>query len=273
MRQQRGRRAFTLVELLVVMGIIAVLVAILLPVVSRVRRSSTNTVCAARLRTIAQACSAYLIDYKRYPQNYTNDLHKMVFPHDQQSRTLNQLSVYLDRFPEITNATNVSQLPPTVQCPWAEMSDLGNGDRRVIGNGDTYWYTGYAYYAQLEDDPNYRETSPPYTMHPQQGVVLKRNRNADRKGTRRGVLYGDAVVYFAPFDMWNYTHYTSGRGLAALAGFGLWRRDTRTFHGRHLAWSDGSVEWVNGTEHKLDLKFAMENSSYSAAGGGYWWWY
>ena len=70
MRHQRGRRAFTLVELLVVMGIIAVLIAILLPVVSRVRRAATNTVCATRLRTIAQACSAYLIDYKRYPTEF-----------------------------------------------------------------------------------------------------------------------------------------------------------------------------------------------------------
>jgi type II secretory pathway pseudopilin PulG len=273
MRQQPGRMAFTLVELLVVMGIIAVLVAILLPVVARVRRSATNTVCAARLRTIAQACSAYLIDYKRYPQNFTNDLHKMVFPHDQQSRTLNQLSVYLDRFPDITNATDVSQFPPALQCPWVEMSDLGNSDRRVIGNGDTYWYTGYAYYAQLEDDPNYKDTSPPYAAHPQQGVVLKPNRNADRKGKRRGVLYGDAVVYFAPYDMWNYTHYTSARAALAPGGFGLWRRDTRTFHGRHLAWSDGSVEWVNGAEHKLDVTFAMQNSSYAVGGGGYYWWY
>jgi prepilin-type N-terminal cleavage/methylation domain-containing protein len=271
MRQRSGRRGFTLVELLVVIGIIAVLVAILLPTVARVRRSSTNTVCAARLRTISQACWAYLSDYKRFPQNFTNDLHKMVFPHDQQSRMMNQFSPYLNNFPEITNATDVSQLPATLQCPWAEMSDLGNSDRRVIGNGDTYWYTGYAYYSQLEDNPNYIDSAG--TAHPQQGVVLKPGRNADRKGKHRGVLYGDAVVYFAPFDMWNYTHYTSGRAIAATAGFGLWRRDTRTFHGRHLAWSDGSVEWINGSEHKLDLNFAMQNSSYAVSGGGYYWWY
>ena len=56
------------------------------------------------------------------------------------------------------------------------MSDLGNSDRRVIGNGDTYWYTGYAFYAQLEDVPNWTESTPPFTKHTQRGVVLKSGR-------------------------------------------------------------------------------------------------
>jgi hypothetical protein len=247
------------------------LISILVPVLGRARRSSINTVCASRLRTIVQACSSYLIDYKRYPQNFTNDLHQMVFPHDQQSRMMNQFKPYLDNFPDITDTTDVSKLPPTLQCPWAEMSDLGNDNRRIVGNGDTYWYTGYAYYAQLEDNPNWIDKFG--VKHFNNGVVLKPGRNADKKGKRRAVLYGDNVVYFQPYDMWNYTHYNSGRATAAPGGFGLWRLDTRTFHGRHLAWSDGSVEWINGSEHKLDLTFAMQNSSYAVAGGGYWWWY
>ena len=269
--RRRHQRAFTLVELLVVIGIIAVLVAILMPALRQVRIASVNTVCASRLHQIALACTAYLAEHRRFPQNYTNDLHRMIFPHDQQSRTMNQLSGYLTKFPPITDTTPVSELPPVVQCPWAEMTDLYGTDRRVIGNGDTYWYTGYAYYAQLEENPNYRDTAPPYTVHPQLGLVLKPNRHADRKGRRRGVLYGDAVVYFGPLDMWNYTHHRSGP-TAAPAGFGIWRKDTRTFHGRHLAWSDGSVEWVNGSEIKLDLAFAHQNASYTT-GANYWWWY
>jgi len=270
--RQKGLRGFTLVELLVVIGIIAVLISIVMPALRRVRVSSINTVCASRLHQIGLACATYLVDYKRYPQNYTNDLHKMIFPHDQQSRTMNQLSTYLTRFPEITNATNVEQLPAILQCPWAEMSDYGNDARRVIGNGDTYWYTGYAYYAQLEENPNYRDSTPPFTPHEQIGVVIKANRHADRKGKRRAVLYGDNVVYFSPFDIWNYTHETSARVTpGSLLSF--WRKDTRGFHGRHLAWTDGSVEWINGSEIKLNVNFAMQNASYSNLGGGYWWWY
>jgi len=65
---QRARRqqAFTLVELLVVIGIIALLVSILLPSLNRAREMAQRTQCAANIRQFYNGDLAYLTESKRW---------------------------------------------------------------------------------------------------------------------------------------------------------------------------------------------------------------
>lgn len=64
-----ARKAFTLVELLVVIGIIAVLIAILLPVLSKAKESARRIACASNLKQIGTAFMMYIGDNKdRFPR-------------------------------------------------------------------------------------------------------------------------------------------------------------------------------------------------------------
>jgi prepilin-type processing-associated H-X9-DG protein/prepilin-type N-terminal cleavage/methylation domain-containing protein len=61
------RRAFTLVELLVVVGIVAVLVAMLMPALSHAREQAERLRCVANLRSLGQALTLYVSKSGCYP--------------------------------------------------------------------------------------------------------------------------------------------------------------------------------------------------------------
>lgn len=69
-RNQHARRTgFSLIELLVVIGIIGLLISILLPTLTRARQSATTIVCQGNLRQIGQALNLYANAEKgRLPQ-------------------------------------------------------------------------------------------------------------------------------------------------------------------------------------------------------------
>ncbi|MGQ9461715.1 MAG: type II secretion system protein [Candidatus Fervidibacter sp.] len=64
------RKAFTLVELLVVVAIVALLVGILMPVLFKARENARKSVCQSNLRQIGNAFQLYISDHEGfYPCN------------------------------------------------------------------------------------------------------------------------------------------------------------------------------------------------------------
>lgn len=71
-RHDRGTRGVTLVELLVVIGIIALLLSILLPALSRARERSKQIKCASNLRQVAMGLQFYSADHNGFaPRDHT----------------------------------------------------------------------------------------------------------------------------------------------------------------------------------------------------------
>jgi prepilin-type N-terminal cleavage/methylation domain-containing protein len=72
------RKGFTLIELLVVVSIIALLIAILLPVLGAARKTAIQAQCLSQTRSLAQATFTYLADNKyELPQRLTSFPHRV----------------------------------------------------------------------------------------------------------------------------------------------------------------------------------------------------
>ena len=164
----RNRRAgFTLVEILVVLGIIAVLIGILLPVISRSREQARTLVCASNLRQLYQAEVLYCNMFNGY-----------VIPAEAASGSstqfwwwgINTLGVAYGFNNSYTTAAQKTQILQTIakmlKCPSIEREPLTN----IPYTGD------YTYNDNLGDIRGQDPNNPSYQEYADWGAFKHLNR-------------------------------------------------------------------------------------------------
>lgn len=154
MKPKSYHRAFTLLEIVVILGIIALFLALLVPFVVRTRQGGRSAACVRNLQEIGKAMGAYVTEHEgRLPGPLTRDQYPVdsagTPPRDGQ--LLKYLGTYLEQQPggaravftfpawqtaqRATDAAvflaNVDTVLPYDQSPWGDMEAKGKGPLKV----------------------------------------------------------------------------------------------------------------------------------------------
>lgn len=235
------KRAFTLVELLVVITVIVVLLALLAPALDQAIYQAELAVCAARLDAVVGSASIYAMDHKRaYPvRNYSinnRDQRHIAGPHKDTP------AIYEDERPILRGYVQLNKM---LQDPLSQAIELEDTSANAdVLHGYLTWY-------------GWRYLDPTRGNQAQPGM----NRLGDRfewRGQRYSVLASDVDQYQADLQVLFSSHpdrdekmvrqvLENQGGVPDVIGniyVSRWRRDPldRGLLDLNFAYADGSVE-------------------------------
>jgi prepilin-type N-terminal cleavage/methylation domain-containing protein/prepilin-type processing-associated H-X9-DG protein len=119
-RRPRLKRAFTLIELLVVITIVAILLALMMPAMSKARDQTYLVKCAANLRSIGLATNTYLNDNQWAFPSYSDPTYR--------------LAPYTNH-PQYPNGSYIGSTSPQF-LKSVFYDPAADGKPRILGDGD-----------------------------------------------------------------------------------------------------------------------------------------
>ena len=190
-RRHTGRTAFTLVELLVVIGIIAIMISILLPTLAGARQRAASVQCLSNLRQQGQAMVMYANIHKGYlPSAVGTSIY--VFPESICERLATLMKgntkIYYCPSNELLPPGTQSKItpddfyPPYYGKPWPGGAPTGTGGRILywwVGNPDAADFLGTPNRLGTGDDKERFGAPPPPVPPPHKAYVVHRDSDGD----------------------------------------------------------------------------------------------
>jgi prepilin-type N-terminal cleavage/methylation domain-containing protein/prepilin-type processing-associated H-X9-DG protein len=246
MLRDTRRTGFTLIELLVVVAIIAILAAMLLPVLARAREQAARAVCLGNLKQLILISLMYAQDNEeRFPVYDRNgDYPSLGLGPGGNWFTLDSFTILAGRVPGATGEgsrlTRYIESPELLICPSRKRTPFNTGVRNDTSQPFLVESANVSYaYA-----PGLTTKEKPYRV-----VALDR-----AGGYHSNNMYRKASISWHPSNSYDWKHGDGNPGYTAT------RYSWVTNHGKdgmNVAYLDGSANWITPLGYTYDAYYYM----------------